>query len=83
MDVEERMYAISAWLRWQDPGLKKGLRSIADAEKVYRHSFIAGEDPEDWDPQVLEDLLGYSPFVEQNDDEQDYLKLQGLVDAVS
>lgn len=62
MNTREKLIAIADWLGWQDENLSFGLRSVADAERLYDHwQAHAAELPE------MTDEAWFSPSGEEVD----------------
>lgn len=67
-NVRERMVLVADWLGWQDEELSVGLKSMADAEKMYLAA-IGGdlsEMADEWEPKQRINLIGYDPMLQQN-----------------
>lgn len=73
MNMREKTLAIADWLGWQDEDLSAGLRSVADAEKLYdywraRSSTLPEMADEDADDSSIDvaghrvAALGYDPL---------------------
>ena len=74
VNIAERMREIFAWLDWQHEALSYGLRTIADAEKLYDYWHKTPDLPEfadcgddDFDVDTIHqhhiNAIGYSPLV--------------------
>lgn len=67
MNVREKLAAIENWLGWQDEDMSVGLKSIADAEKLwgFAQSEAGQELPEmadEWEEESFIQAIGYNPF---------------------
>lgn len=73
MNTREKMAAIEHWLGWMDESLSFGLKSIADAEKLYDYWQSNPDLPEmadEWEDDEGNDIavhrvaaIGYDPLV--------------------
>lgn len=66
MNVREKMEAIAAWLGHTDETISFGLRSIADAEKLYDYAGTRDSDeyPDQYTTTEFRRVLGYVPWDE-------------------
>lgn len=74
-NVRENMELISNWLGWQSEDLSDGLKSIADAEKLYNYWFFERDDLPEMADDCYDDegrllamfrvkALGYDPLLQ-------------------
>ncbi len=69
MNAREKAATISDWLGWQHEDLSYGLKSVADAEKLYDH-MQAHQTGNGWLPECADEwyeddlllALGYNPI---------------------
>ncbi len=63
-NTRDKLERIVSWLRHTHESISYGLRSIADAEKLYDYSQTraADEYPDEWPTAELIRVLGYNPW---------------------